>query len=353
MKRGLILTGKLILILAILAVLCIPSTVLAKKYNLTVQSAFPRGDVSVPLLQVFADTANKESNGDIKIEWFGAPEIVPPEQLMDAVKMSSGVDMLQAVGAYWAGTMPIGDVEFALPMAYAVPWEDSYANKAKALREFFYSSGYIDIIRAEYAKHGLYYIDIITAPMAILSTKPLKSLDDFKGVKIRADGLNVEFYNLAGMQATTSIPGTESYLALKLGTIGAAEWDISAITALKWYEAAPNWVQGIDTLNVMSVAMNKDTYDSMNDVQKAAIKKAGQAYWDAAIVLYEGEIKEADKLIAAGKLQKVMPDQSAIDIFHNGALKLWDQAGSRDEASKKAVELLKAWNEKGIASMKK
>lgn len=352
MKKGVISAGKLILVLAVLAVLCLPSAALAKKYNLTVQSAFPRGDVSVPLLQVFADTANKESNGDIKIEWFGAPEIVPPEQLMDAVKMGS-VDMLQAVGAYWAGTMPIGDVEFALPMSYAVPWEEGYTNKAKALREFFYNSGYLDIIRDEYAKHGLYFIDIITAPMIILSSKPLKSLDDFKGVKIRADGLNVQFYNLAGMQATTSIPGTETYLALKLGTIAAAEWDISAITALKWYEAAPYWVQGIDTLNVMSVAMNKDTYDGMSDVQKEAIKKAGQAYWDAALVLYEGEIKESDKLIAEGKLQKVMPDAAAIEIFHNGALKLWDEAGSKDAACKKAVELLKAWNEKGEASMKK
>ena len=343
---------KVALVLTLLAVLCLPSMALAKKYNLTIQSAFPRGDLSVPLMQVIADTLSAETNGEIKLQWFGAPEVVPPEQLMDAVKMGT-IDMMQGVGAYWAGVMPIGDVEFALPMSYNIPWKETYTDKANALREFFFTSGYYEIIKAEYAKHGIEYIDIITAPMIILSTKPLKSLEDFKGVKIRADGLNVEFYNLAGMQATTSIPGTETYLALKLGTIAAAEWDISAITAMNWYEAAPYWVQGIDTLNTMSWGINKKTFDGMSDEQKAAFKKAGQAYWDAAVKLYAGEVEVAEKLIADGKLEKVMPDQAAIDIFHNGAIKLWDQAAGRDEASKKAVDLLKAWTAAGEASMTK
>lgn len=347
MKRGF----KIALVLTLLAFLCLPSMALAKKYNLTIQSAFPRGDLSVPLMQVITDTLSAETNGDIKLKWFGAPEIVPPEQLMDAVKMGT-VDMLQGIGAYWAGVMPIGDVEFALPMGYNIPWEEGYVNKAKALREFFFTSGYFEIIKEEYAKHGIEYIDIITAPMVILSTKPLKSLDDFKGVKIRADGLNVEFYNLAGMQATTSIPGTESYLALKLGTIAAAEWDISAITAMNWYEAAPYWVQGIDTLNTMSWGISKDLYDGMSPEQQAAFKKAGQAYWDAAIELYASEVEKAEQLVAEGKLHKVMPDQDAIDIFHNGALKMWEKAASKDAASREAVDILIKWVEAGRASMK-
>lgn len=352
MEKGFRSIGKLALVLTILAVLCVPSLALAKKYNLSIQSAFPRGDLSVPLMQVIADTLKDETNGDIKLEWFGAPEIVPPEQLMDAVKMGT-VDMLQGIGAYWAGVMPIGDVEFALPMGYNIPWKANYTEKAEALREFFFTTGYYEIIKDEYAKHGLEYIDIITAPMIILSTKPLKSLNDFKGVKIRADGLNVEFYNMAGMLATTSVPGTEAYLALKLGTIAAAEWDISAITAMNWYEAAPYWVQGIDTLNTMSWAINKDLYDSMSPEQQAAFKKAGQNYWDAAVKLYDSEVGVADKLIAEGKLHKVMPDQAAIDIFHNGAITMWEKAASKDAASRKAVDILIKWNEEGIASMGK
>lgn len=348
MKKGF----KIALVLTLLAVLCLPGMALAKKYNLTIQSAFPRGDLSVPLMQVISDTLNAETNGEIKLQWFGAPEIVPPEQLLDAVKMGT-LDMLQGIGAYWAGVMPVGDVEFALPMGYNIPWEDGYVNKANALREFFFTSGYYEIIKAEYAKHDVEYIDIITAPMVILSSKPLKSLNDFKGVKIRADGLNVEFYNLAGMQATTSIPGTESYLALKLGTITSAEWDISAITAMNWYEAAPYWVQGIDTLDIMSWGINKDLYDGMSAEQKAAFKKAGQAYWDAAIKLYATEVEAAETLIANGKLEKVMPDQAAIDIFHNGALKMWEKAASKDDASRKAVDILIKWTQAGQASMKK
>lgn len=352
MKKSLSSAVKLVLVLTTLTVLCLPSMALAKKYNLSIQSAFPRGDLSVPLMQVITDTLDAETNGDIKLKWYGAPEIVPPEQLMDAVKMGA-VDMLLAVGAYWAGVMPIGDVEFALPMGYNIPWKTTYTEKAETLRDFFFTSGYYAIIKEEYAKHGLEYIDFITAPMIILSSKSLKTLDDFKGVKIRADGLNVEFYNLAGMQATTSIPGTETYLALKLGTIAAAEWDISAITTLNWYEASPYWVQGIETLMVTSWAINKDTYDSMSDEQKAAFKKAGQAYWDAAVKQYASEVEIAEKLIVDGKLQKVMPVQDVIDVFHNGAMQMWGKAATKDAASREAVDLLIEWSEAGEAFMTK
>lgn len=345
--------GKLILLLTVMTMLCVPSCAMAKKYNLTAQSAFPRGDLAVPLMQVITDTLAAETGDTDKInmQWFGAPEIVPPEQLMDAVSIGT-IDILHAVGAYWAGVMPVGDVEFALPMAYNISWKETYVEKAQALREFFFSTGYYDIIKTEYAKHSIEYIDFITAPMIILSVKPLRSLDDFKGVKIRADGLNVEYYNMAGMLATTSVPGTETYLALKLGTIAAAEWDISSITTLNWYEAAPYWVQGIDTLIVTSWGINKKLYDGMSGSQKAAFKKAGQTYWDAGIIMYASEIEKADDLIAAGKLHKVTPDGAAIAIFHNEAVNLWDKAASKDEASKKAVDLLKAWIAEGEASMK-
>lgn len=171
--------------------------------------------------------------------------------------------------------MALGDVEFGLPMAYNIPWKQTYAQKAQALRELFFETGYIDVIRDEYARYDLHYIDMIASPMVILSVKPLESLDDFKGVKIRTDGLNMDLYNMVGMRSTNSVAGTETYVGLKLGTIDAAEWDISAITGLNWHEAAPYWVQGIDSLVVMNVAISKNVYDGMSAVQQEALKKAG------------------------------------------------------------------------------
>ncbi len=51
-----------------------------KVYRLKIQSAYPRGDLSMELLKEFAKSANKRSNGRIKITVFADPELVPAEQ---------------------------------------------------------------------------------------------------------------------------------------------------------------------------------------------------------------------------------------------------------------------------------
>jgi TRAP-type C4-dicarboxylate transport system substrate-binding protein len=49
-------------------------------YRLKIQSAYPRGDLSMELLKDFAQTANKLSKGQIKIQVFADPELVPADQ---------------------------------------------------------------------------------------------------------------------------------------------------------------------------------------------------------------------------------------------------------------------------------
>ena len=48
----------------------------AKTYRLKIQSGYPRGDLSMELLKVFADSAKKRSNGKVVIKVFAAPEVV-------------------------------------------------------------------------------------------------------------------------------------------------------------------------------------------------------------------------------------------------------------------------------------
>ena len=45
-----------------------------KVYRLKIQSAYPRGDLSMELLKDFAKSADKRSNGRIRIQVFADPE---------------------------------------------------------------------------------------------------------------------------------------------------------------------------------------------------------------------------------------------------------------------------------------
>ena len=72
-----------------------------KVYRMKIQSAYPRGDLSMELLKEFAATADKLSKGRIKIQVFADPELVPGEQLFEATKKGT-LTMLHAVAAMWA-----------------------------------------------------------------------------------------------------------------------------------------------------------------------------------------------------------------------------------------------------------
>ncbi len=76
------------------------STVIAaeKVYRMKIQSAWPRADISMQMLETFAASAAKRSNGRIKIQVFAAPEIVPGEQTLEATKKGT-LDMLHSIGA--------------------------------------------------------------------------------------------------------------------------------------------------------------------------------------------------------------------------------------------------------------
>ena len=149
-----------------------------KTYNLTLQAGWPRSDPAFGVLKVLVDSAEKRSNGRIKIKLFGDGEIVSFDQMLSAVKLGT-IDMMNAAGVFWEGVIPAGGAEFGLPLAYNIPWEDTFEGKAQALRGLYFKEGLIDIFREEYAKQGHYYIDIFTSgPLVTLSKKPLRTLDD-------------------------------------------------------------------------------------------------------------------------------------------------------------------------------
>ena len=77
-----------------------------KIYRMKIQSAYPRGDLSMELLKDFASTADRMSKGRIKIQVFADPELVPAEQLFEATQKGT-LDMLHAVAAMWLSLIHI------------------------------------------------------------------------------------------------------------------------------------------------------------------------------------------------------------------------------------------------------
>ncbi len=314
-----------------------------KVYRMKIQSAFPRGDLSMELLKDFAASAKKRSNGQINIQVFADPELVPGEQLFEATKKGT-LDMLHAVAAMWGGIVPVSEVEFGLPYAFNLPGKPDVYKSAEIIRSFFLDTGFAKLLREEYAKQDLYWLDVHSyGPLFTMSTKEIKTCDDLKGLKIRVEGSWSDYYNMLGASGTF-ISGMEAYMGLKLGTINASQWDVSAVTGLKWHEVAPyRIIGGQNDVVPGQILVNKKRWDSLSDDLKKALAGAAEDYFHALNKVYEGELKKVDELVKAGKVKNSPIDDACDKKHEEAAKKLWDTIGARDPAAAKAINIIKDW----------
>jgi TRAP-type C4-dicarboxylate transport system substrate-binding protein len=244
----------------------------------------------------------------------------------------------------WGGIVPVGEVEFGLPYAYNLPGEPDIFTAGKLIRNLFFNTGYVDLLRKEYAKQGLYWLDVHSyGPIITMATQKIRTCDDMKGLKFRVEGSWADYYNALGARGT-HISGMEAYMGLKLGTIDASQWDVSAITGLNWHEVAPYWLQGgQNDVVVGHILVNMETWNSLPGNLKNALTGAAEDYFHKLLKVYVGELKKVDDLIKVGKVIK-SPINAACDRKHEkAAMALWDQIGQRDPAAAKAIDIIKDW----------
>jgi len=331
-------------LVGLLSLVCFTPEADAKVYRWKIQSGYPHGDLSFELLKDFAASAEKRSNGQLKITVFADPEIVPLEQLFESTKRGT-LDMLHAAGAFWGGIVPVGEIEFGIPYGFRIPEEKNFEDSAKVVRKFFFESGFVDILREEYGKQKLYWLDMHTyGPVPfVVATKPIKTCEDLKGKKIRDEGIYTTWHNMVGARGTY-ISGGETYMALKLGTLDAAQWDVSAITGMKWHEVAPYWIRGEENDHCIGhMLVNMKSWNALPDDLKEALKGAAEDYWHATVKGYGKEMKIVEDMVKKGTLKECRLDEDCIKKHAEAAHKIWADVAGRDQASAKSVELIKKW----------
>ena len=120
---------------------------------------------------------------------------------------------------------------------------------------------------------------IRTAEAFLHSRKPVKSLADLKGLKMRIGGFAGQVLQKLGA-VPQQIAGGDIYPALEKGTIDAAEW-VGPYDDLKlgFYKVAPyyyypGWWEGGPTVHFM---FNKAQYDALPPQYQSLLRTAAQA----------------------------------------------------------------------------
>jgi TRAP-type mannitol/chloroaromatic compound transport system substrate-binding protein len=109
---------------------------------------------------------------------------------------------------------------------------------------------------------------------ALVSKKPIRSVADLKGLKLRApEGMVYDIFTKAGA-APVNLPGSEVYTGLEKGVIDAADYTVFATNqaqGLHSFARYPSY-PGFHSLPMVAVSLNKQIWDGLPVDVKTMLK---------------------------------------------------------------------------------
>ncbi len=262
----------------------------AKGTTWKIQTSWP-GGVGLEIFKDWCNSIKEKTNGELAFQPFGAKDVVGDFQLFDAVK-NGVLDAMNPFTLYWAGRMPAAVFLSSYPLGLRQPSEWDV---------FFYGMGGLEIARAQFAKQGMYYVGPIHHGANIIHSKvPIRSIDDFRGRKMRLPGgMVAEVFQAAGAK-TTLLPGSEIFPALEKGTIDVADYVGPAINyALGFHQVTkyismgpPGFMSIYQPVDLMDLTVADRAWNKLSPEMKRFVEMEVHVYSD----LHHAKIQWADQL---------------------------------------------------------
>lgn len=281
----------------------------------------------------FTEDVAAASKGNIEITLFPVNSIVPQKELMNAVSMGT-IDMALYPEGAWFNVVPVSQI------AGGVPFTLKNLEESKV---FMFQKGFLELLREGYAKQNLYIIPHETYPVGLMTKKPIRKLEDLKGMKLRAYGTMADMLGKLGA-ATTLIPGGELYTALATGVVEGAHWaDAGPMFEMKFQEVLkyymkPEPIQG----SWNCIMINMDLWKKMTPEQKAVLEKTIQANGDAAFKASRELTKKAlEEMQSKWNVEVVTLPPSEIKKMEKISDEIQDEIAKKGPLCAKAIAILK------------
>jgi TRAP-type C4-dicarboxylate transport system substrate-binding protein len=279
----------------------IPASAQEKVVKLRYSNFFPPVHPISKLAEEWIKEVEKRTNGRVKVSYFPGNTLAPPGQAYDAV-VKGIADMAQNLLAYSPGRLPLSEV-LQQPLGYASGYQGT-----KLANEYYkkFKPKEFDDVKVMYL-HGV-------APGTFHTKKEIKSFDDIKGLRIKANAENAEIVKMLG-GAPVTMPITETYDALQKGL---AEGILLPNEALKGWRFAEVVKSSLDSnavsyLTSMYVIMNKNKWNQISKEDQATIEKINEEWIEKQGNLWNKLDKEGKEYaIQKGvKFVKVSKDEEA------------------------------------------
>jgi TRAP-type C4-dicarboxylate transport system substrate-binding protein len=216
---------------------------------------------------VWLDRLESATDDQIKIERYFGGTLVKGMDAWIATK-TGVVDMAWCAMGYWPGMAPLTDA-MQLPF---IPFKN--AEQASGILRKLYDK--FPEFQKEYEE--VHVLVNYTAGLYKLLTanKQVKTLEDIKGLKIRALGGPQTNAMKALGAVPTLVPFPDVYLAMQKGVLDGTLTPIGACEIFNFHEVGKYMTHVIIATAPFAIIMNKDKWNSLpSDVQKAIDKECG------------------------------------------------------------------------------
>ena len=283
-------------------------------------------------VKFMGDELSKATGGKDNIKVFGDSSLGSEKDTVEQVKIGA-LDMVRVNFAAFNGIVP----ESVLP---ALPFlfrdmdhfrKTMYGPQGDKILAGFDKAGFVGLAIYESGARSMY------------SKKPIKTLADVKGMKIRVQPSDMFVSMISAMGASaTPMPFAEVYTGLKTGLIDAAENNYPSYDESKHYESATIYSETMHSMSPEVLVFSKKIWDTLTPEEQASIRKAAKASVPYYVNLWDAKEKESRAAVVKGGATIVPAAQIDRASFVAVEKPVWDKFTTTPELKSLVQEIVNA-----------
>ncbi|MBR9857619.1 MAG: C4-dicarboxylate ABC transporter substrate-binding protein [Gammaproteobacteria bacterium] len=281
--------------------------------------------------QYFADHVNQLSSGAISIKVF------PGGTLGGALKVTDSVK---------AGVAQVShnyiNYDYGMDPTTALLAGHSSGLTPEEFMLWMYKGGGVEL----YEQYRLEKFDVIAFPCSILGTeiflhsnKPVQTLEDFQGLRLRTSGAWAEIASRLGA-STVVMAGADIYTALERGAIDAAEWGSPEMNKPTGFQNVAQYVilPGVQQSGgILECQVNKKAWNSLNEQEQNLLHQAAKlSVFDSWLASSYADL-QAYKELVNGQNKILKLDDSFINAIFDETRKWEDEYAVKNSWFKRVL----------------
>ena len=275
---------------------------------------------------------SKATGGKDTIKIFGDSALGSEKDTVEQVKIGA-LDMVRVSSASFHGIVPESVIP-SLPFLFRDIEhfrKTMYGPQGDKILAAFEKTGFIGLALYESGARSVY------------AKKPVKSLADMKGMKIRVQPSDLMVSLASAMGASpTPMPFAEVYTGLKTGLVDAAENNYPSYDESKHFESAPVFSETMHVMTPEVLVFSKKIWDTLTKEEQTAIRAAAKASVPFYVKLWEPREVAAKAAVIKGGAKIVPAAEIDRKSFVEAEKPVWDKFATTPELKALVTDITNA-----------